>query len=446
MPATPTGVAAAPGRLPLFGHMHRMLTEPRGFFESLRGRGDIVTIGLGPTVAYVINEPSWVHQILTRDVHKFAKGIGYEKSAPFLGNGLLNSTEPTHMAHRRLMQPAFHTAQIAAYADQMQESAEQRATAWRDGQVVEFGQEIHAFTVAVVCRALFSADLGNSVAVQVEEALPVLLKGVSRRIAFPIGWLEKLPTPGNRRFNRARHRLDDILTNVIAQCRARGATDGNLMAILLSARAQGDGPGLSDQQIRDEAMALFLGGVETVRDVLSWACHLLSQHPDIQRRLADEVDAALAGRSLDHSTLANLGYLRQVLTETLRLYPPAWLLSRRTVTEVALGEHRIPPGSHVLFSVWTIQRDPAVYAAPSTFDPDRWGGAAAAALPRTYFLPFGAGNRNCIGEPFAWEEMMIFLATVTAHWTLHPSPGHRVRPSRSPMLQPKRVPLIVRAR
>ncbi len=189
MPATPTGVATAPGRLPLFGHMHRLLTKPRDFFESLRDRGGIVTIGLGPTVAYVINEPSWVHPILTRGVHKLDKGIGYEKSAPFLGNGLLNSTEPTHMAHRRLMQPAFHPAQIAGYADQMRESAEQRATAWRDGQVVEFGQEIHAFMVAVVCRALFSADLGNSVAVQVGggPAGPAQGRDQARRLPDRLG-------------------------------------------------------------------------------------------------------------------------------------------------------------------------------------------------------------------------------------------------------------------
>ncbi|WP_131745637.1 cytochrome P450 [Frankia sp. Cppng1_Ct_nod] len=446
MTATVPGVASAPGRLPLLGHVHRMLSEPRRFFESLRDAGDIVTIGLGPARAYVINNPVWVHQILTRDVRKLDKGIAYEKSAPFLGNGLLNSTEPTHMAHRRLMQPAFHATRIAGYADQMREVAEQRASAWRDGQVVEFVQEIHTFAVAVVCRALFSSDLGDSVAVEVEQTFPVLLKGVARRIAFPVGWLEKLPTPGNRRFDRARNQLDKALTGVITQYRERGAKDGDLMAMLLAARADGDRPGLSDQQIHDEAMALFLGGVETARDVLSWTCHLLSRHPDIQERLAAEVATALAGRSLDHTALADLTYLRQVLSEALRLYPPGWLLSRRTVTEVVLGEYRIPPGCNVLFSLHAIQRDPAVYTVPDVFDPDRWAGDGAAAIPRTSFLPFGTGNRSCIGEPFAWEEMTIFVAAVIARWKLHPSPGYKVRPSRSTMLQPKRVPLIVRAR
>lgn len=446
MTATLPDVASAPGKLPIFGHMHRMLTEPRRFFESLRDKGDIVAIGLGPARAYVINNPTWVHQILTKDVRKLDKGIAYEKSAPFLGNGLLNSTEPTHMAHRRLMQPAFHMTQIAGYADQMREAAEQRASAWRDNQVVEFGQEIHTFAVAVVCRALFSSELGDKVAIAVEETFPILLKGMARRIAFPVGALEKLPTPANRRFNRARRRLDEALTNIITQYRERGAKDGDLMAILLAARADGDRPGLTDQQIHDEAMALFLGGVETARDVLSWACHLISRHPEIQRRLATEVDTVLADRSLDHTSLADLVYLRQVLTETLRLFPPGWLLSRRTVTELVLGEHRIPPGCNVLFSIHAIQRDPAVYTVPDAFDPDRWVGDGAAAIPRTSFIPFGAGNRSCIGESFAWAEMMIFIAVIIARWTLHPNPGYKVRPSRSTMLQPKRVPLIVTAR
>ncbi len=446
MTATAPDVRPAPGRLPIFGHMHRMLLEPRGFFESLRDNGDIVTIGLGPARAYVVNNPAWVYQILTRDVRKLDKGIAYEKSAPFLGNGLLNSTEPIHMAHRRLMQPAFHSARMAGYADQMREAAEQRTSAWRDGQVVDLVQEIHSFAVAVVCRALFSSELGDRVAAEVEQTFPVLLKGVARRIAFPVGWLEKLPTPGNRRFERARRRLDEALTSVIAQYRERGARDGDLMAILLAARADGDRPGLTPQQIHDEAMALFLGGVETARDVLSWTCHLLSHHPDVQRRLATEVNAALAGRTLDHTALAELGYLRQVLTEALRLYPPGWLLSRRTVTELVLGDHRIPPGCNVLFSLHAIQRDPTVYASPDTFDPDRWSGDGAATIPRISFLPFGAGNRSCIGEPFAWEEMMIFMAAVTSRWTMYPKPGYTVRPSRSTMLQPRKVPLIVRAR
>ncbi|WP_250285955.1 cytochrome P450 [Frankia sp. CiP1_Cm_nod2] len=446
MTATVPGVTSAPGRLPLLGHMHRMLSEPRRFFESLRDSGDIVTIGLGPARAYVINNPVWVHQILTRDVRKLDKGIAYEKSAPFLGNGLLNSTEPTHMAHRRLMQPAFHAARIAGYADQMRQAAEQRATGWRDGQTVEFVQEIHTFAVAVVCRALFSSDLGDSVAVEVEETFPILLKGVARRIAFPVGWLERLPTPGNRRFERARRRLDEALTDVIAQYRERGATDGDLMALLLAARADGGRPGLTDQEIHDEAMALFLGGVETAQDVLSWTCHLLSRHPDIQQRLAAEVDTVLAGRPPGYSALADLVYLRQVLTEALRLFPPGWLLSRRTMTELVLGEHRIPPGSNVLFSLHAIQRDPAVYTVPEVFDPDRWSDEGTAAIPRVSFLPFGAGNRSCIGEPFAWAEMMIFMAAVVARWTLHPKPDYKVRPSRSTMLQPTRVPLVVQAR
>ncbi|MGE7385267.1 cytochrome P450 [Streptomyces sp. NPDC004126] len=440
-------VAHAPGGLPLLGHVHHMLTGPREFFTSLRDLGDLVTVRLGPMRAYVLNNPAHVHQILTKDVRKLDKGLAYEKSAPFLGNGLLNSTEPQHMTHRRIVQPAFHTRRIAAYADQMRETAEQRSAGWSDGATVEFDDEIHAYAVSVVCRALFSTDLGDTVAAEVEETFPVLLKGVARRIAMPFGPLEKLPTPGNRRFERARQRLDKALTDVIAAYQERGAKDGDLMALLLAARSHGEGcPGLTDQQVHDEAMALFLGGVETARDVLAWACHLISTHPQVQRRLAAEIDRVLGGRPVTHADLPELRYTHAVLTEVLRQYPPGWLLTRRTVTEVELGPHRIPAGSDVLFSLHALQHDPAVYPDPERFDPDRWTGGSAVPVPRISFLPFGAGNRGCIGEPFAWEEMTVFLAVVLARFSLHPLPGYRVRPSRSTMYAPKRVPLIVRDR
>lgn len=443
----PLAVPQAPGRLPLLGHVHRLLTRPREFFNSLRGSGDIVTIGLGPARAYVINDPALVHRILTKDVRKLDKGVAYEKSAPFLGDGLLNSSEPTHMAHRRLVQPAFHHHRIAEYAHHMREAADEVVSRWQDGSRLELDQEIHSFAVTVVCRALFSSELGDRVADEVEASLPVLLKGVTRRIAFPVGWLEKLPTPSNRRFEQARKRLGDTLGGVIREYQRRGGDEADLMALLLSARGEEGRPGLSDEQIHDEAMALFLGGVETARDVLSWTCHLLSEHPEVQRRLTEEVDAVLGGgRLLDHEAVTLLPYTRQILTEAMRLYPPAWLLTRRTITDLDLAGHRIPSGRNVLFSLYAIQRDPSVYARPDSFEPERWAGRAGGELPRTSYLPFGAGNRGCIGEPFAWEEMVVFLATAARRWTLEAAPGERIRPVRSPMLQPKRLPMIVRAR
>jgi cytochrome P450 len=447
IPQTTTAVPAAPGGVPLFGHVAQLVTRPREFFNSLRGAGDVVTIGLGPARAYVVNSPELVRQILTKDVRKLDKGVAYEKSAPFLGDGLLNSSEPTHMAHRRLVQPAFHHHRILDYATHMREAAAESVGTWHDGQRVELDQQIHSFAVTVVCRALFSSGLGDSVADEVEASLPVLLKGVTRRIAFPVGWLEKLPTPSNRRFDRARRVLAETLGDVIQEYRRTGGNEGDLMALLLAARAEEGRPGLTDQQINDEAMALFLGGVETARDVLSWAFHLLSEHPKVQEKLTAEVDAVLAGgRLLDHDAVTELPYVRHVLTETMRLFPPAWLLTRRTITELDLAGHLIPPGRNVLFSLYAIQRDPAVYERPDAFEPERWEGDAGAALPRTSYLPFGAGNRGCIGEPFAWEEMVIFVATVARGWRLDPVPGRRIRATRSPMLQPNRLPMIVRAR
>lgn len=237
--------------------------------------------------------------------------------------------------------------------------------------------------------------------------------------------------------------MRSVLDDVITGYRGNGAGH-DLMSYLLAARDDESGERFDDEALRDQALTIFIAGIETSSYTLAWVCHLLSRHPDVHDEVTAEVDHVLGGRAVSAGDLAELGALRRVITETLRLHPPVWLLSRRANEDVRLGAHRIPAGGQVLFSVYAIHHDPAVYDLPDVFRPDRW--LEPQAVPRASFMPFGAGNRGCIGEPFAWTELLVFFAVLLRSWRLHPAPGTEVRPVVGTGLKPSPAPVLVRRR
>jgi cytochrome P450 len=441
-------IAPAPRSFPLLGHVPQLFRRPLELFQSIRAHGDVVIIRVGRSPAYVVNHPELIRQILVHDAKKFDKGLQFEKARPYVGNGLTTASEPLHLRQRRLMQPAFHHAQIARYADLMRESATAMIESWRPGQEVALNEQLLSFTVTVLARTLFSTDIDASVVSEFTEAMPALLDGLTTRVALPFEFLERLPTPGNRRFNTGRACLRAIIERFVAEHRTKGADRAGLLSILVNARDDGTGGGMTDEQLHDEVMTMLLAGTETVANTLSWACHLLGQHPECQGRLQAEVDEVLSGHPVGVEELRKLGYTQRVLTETLRMYPATWLLSRRPIADVEIGDHRIPAGSHVLFSPYGLHRDPELYPEPDRFHPDRWLGEHSNPKggSRASFIPFGAGIRGCIGEPFAWTEMMIFLSTLAARRTLRPVRGRWVRPIVWGSLQPDRLSMIVEAR
>jgi cytochrome P450 len=268
------------------------------------------------------------------------------------------------------------------------------------------------------------------------------------RIALPFELLEKLPTRNNRRFNAGRARLRAIIDQIVAEHRTRKTDPVDLLSVLINAQDDDADAGATDEQLHDEIMTLLMAGTETTANTLSWTCYLLGQHPEIQARVQAEVDEALDGQPVGVEDLRRLIYTRQVIAEALRMYPATWLVSRRPIADVEIGGHRIPAGSHVLYSPYALHRDPALHPDPERFHPDRWLGEKidAAGGARGAYLPFGAGIRGCIGEPFAWAEMMIFLSTLARNWTLRPAPGQLVRPIIRGSLQPDRLSMIVEAR
>jgi cytochrome P450 len=278
-------------------------------------------------------------------------------------------------------------------------------------------------TLAIVGRTLFDTDIEADEAARVREALSTALSGFDRFTNPWSGFVERLPLPRNQRFRAAKASLDDIVQGMIRERRATGDR-GDLLSMLLA--AQEDGQGMDDRQVRDEAMTIFLAGHETTANALTWTWYLLSQHPDVEANLHDEVDRVLEGRPPAAHDLARLPYTETVVSESVRCYPPAWILGRMAVRENSVREYVMPEGSVALMSPYIVQHDPRWFPDPFRFDPDRWTPDAAAARPKFSYFPFGGGPRLCIGESFAWMELQLVVATFARRWRLRLAPGARV--------------------
>lgn len=298
--------------------------------------------------------------------------------------------------------------------------------------------------MVVVGRTLFSMDFDQDEVDEVVGAFPILLDGIRKRLLAPTDLLERLPTADNRRFNAAIERVHQIVDRIIADYRRSGLDHGDLASMMLMARDEETGEGLSDEQVRDEVLTMLAAGTQTTASTIAWALHTMSIRDDIQDRAAAEIHEVVGDRALVSEDIERLGYLRRLLTETLRLYPPAWLLSRRAIAEVRLGGHVLPPGASVFFSPYSLHRDPKMYADPEMFDPDRWLPERAKQIPRPAFIPFGAGNRQCLGEGFAWVEATVVVAVILQRWRVSPVAGQTIRKVSLATLVPSHLPLIVR--
>jgi len=437
------GITTVPGAIPLLGHGLRFVHDPLEFITSLRAYGDVVAIRIGTTKVLVVNHPDLVRKVLVDKAHAFDKGRQYEKLRPWWGNGLSVSDADSHLSQRRLMQPAFHRNQVAGYVRDMQDAAEAAIGAWAPGTPIGLNEELYALLVTMVTRNLFSASIDDATIARIQAALPVILDGVGWRSLDTTDLLEKLPIPANRRFNQAVSGMHAMVDDVIDN---HDATAGDLLSMLREARDPDTGEPMSRQQVHDETVTLMMVGSETTRTTLSWACHLLSRHRSVQRAVQEEADDVLAGRPARAEDLGELTYTRRVVTETLRMYPPTWILSRRATADVELGPYRIPAGTNVCYSPYAVHRDPSLYDEPNRFDPDRWLPERAGGLSREAYLPFGTGNRGCIGEPVAWAQTAVVLSTIARHWTLEPVPGVEAKPSAKLLLMPDRLTLIPRPR
>ncbi|MBZ4321384.1 cytochrome P450 [Streptomyces sp. SCA2-4] len=438
--------------MPLVGHALPLLRDPLAFLDALPGRGDLVQVRIGPVRAVVVCDPELTRRVL-RDDETFDKGGPlYERIREVTGNGLASCPHSDHRGQRRLLQPAFHSGRMAAYAEVMSRQVRVTTGAWRDGGTVDAADEMLALSARIAVAAMFGAEADDARLAPLLDDFTTVVAGIPRRALVPPA-ADRLPTPGNRRYDRARSRLRGAIGRLIAG-RADGAPDagadqGDLLSLLLSAGRDGpDGRALTDDEIADQLVTFFAAGTETSGSALAWALHLLGGHPEVARRLRAEVDAVLGDAPA--ATLAHLPDLRltaAVVNEALRLYPPAWLLTRTTTSDTRLGGHTLPAGTAVVYSAYLLHRRPDLFPDPERFDPDRWIAAPGApAPPRTAFLPFGSGPRKCIGDVFALTEAALALAGVVADWDLRPAGGRRVRPAPRLVLSPHRLPMTTAAR
>ncbi|MEV5983144.1 cytochrome P450 [Streptomyces sp. NPDC052114] len=478
--SAPASTPLAPGALPLIGHGLQLFRRPMPFMDSLREHGPVVRIRLARTPAYVVTDPALTKEVLVTGAADYAKGGRIiDALRVFFGDGLATVADgDTHMKNRRLMQPMFNRAHIATRGDVMIEQVREIVDSWPEGGPRDTLADMTELTLAAFLGALFGADLPAHLQDEFLALMPPIMRGTLRQTILP-GWVNRLPLPANRahaeRVARLRRLIDQAIDHRTATLDAqksapaaangrgddpaearcphaattetaedtgtRTGTDTGLFDTLLTAPEP-----LSRRQLQDEAITLLTGAIETTSTTLAWALYEIDKDPGIRHRLQEELATVCGGEGpLRHEHLDQLAYTRAILQESMRQYGPAWLVTRTATRTLTLGGHRIPEGADVVYSPYLHQHDPAVFPDPARFDPDRWSDRPDAAT-RGSFLAFGAGRRNCIGEAFAWTELLIVLATIARSWPgLTLAPGSSApRPQAVVTVKPDNLSMVPR--
>lgn len=435
------GVSTIPGPkgYPLIGNLLEMGSDPLDFFtRCARDYGDFVQCKLGRDRFYLLNNPAYIEYVLVTNHRNFIKSKDYrqEDMRLLFGQGLLTSDGEFWLRQRRLSQPAFHRDRIIRYAAMMVAYTQQMLGTWHDGETRDIHQDMTRVTLDVVARTLFDTDITDKAA-----AVGKAMRGLGEELANDYGVLGYLipfsvPTPRHLRFRRAVSDLDNIVYTIIRQHRNNDEDNGDLLTMLLAARDE-DGSQLSDQQVRDEVMTLFLAGHETTALALSWTWYLLAQHPEVEAKLVAELQAVLAGREPTAADLPRLHYSEQIINESLRLYPPAWLIGRQVEKECEIGGHHLAAGDNLVLCQWTMHRDPRYYDDPERFNPERWTDEMKGNLPKYAYFPFGGGPRLCIGLQFARMEATLMLATIAQQFHFDLAPTNKIAMLPSITLRPR---------
>jgi cytochrome P450 len=400
-----------------------------------------------------LNEPDYIREVLVTQGAAFVKERTVRRMKILLGEGLITSDDPIHIRQRRIVAPAFHRQRIAAYADEIVASAQHHSAHWQPGQNIDISAAMMSLSLEIVARTLFDTEVTDDIR-RINDEVNTIMDLYNFLVIFPrMEQFLHLPIPGIIKFRRSRARLDAVVNRLIAERRAEFASlrdaardHGDVLSMLIRSRDE-DGSALSDEQVRDEVLTIFLAGYETTANALAWTWYLLSQNPEAEAKLHAELDAVLGTpvhrnevssrpersaveryASMPQTqityrlpTLAdypNLRYTEQVFAESMRLYPPAWAMGRMSTQPIVLGPYRIPPGAHFFMSQYMISRRPDLYPDPLRFVPDRFTPEAKAARPRFAYFPFGAGSRQCIGESFAWMEGVLAIATIASRWRM----------------------------
>ncbi len=413
---------------------------------------------LGPIAHYrlfglhvvFVNDPEYVREILINQGSSFVRERTVRRLKILLGEGLLTSDDPIHKRSRRIVAPAFHRQRIHDYASEMVRSTQHWRERWQEGDVADMNAEMMTLSLDIVARTLFATDVDDYIRA-INEHSNRIMAIYNYLIAFPNAeaFLKyRIPVPGLRRFARSRAKLDEVVNRIIRERKAANAADPehadrhDLLSMLLASRDE-DGSALSDEQLRDEVLTIFLAGYETTANALSWTWYLLATNPEHQEKVYAEACEVLGERTATLEDYANLKYTQMVFAEAMRLYPPAWAMGRKSTEPIEVGEYRLPAGTHWLLSQYILQRDPRFYPDPLRFDPLRHTEEEKAKRDKFEYFPFGGGPRQCIGEGFAWLEGVLLLATIAQRWRLEWIEGQPVDVEEKITLRP-RYPIRVK--
>lgn len=429
-----TALKSPPGPRPLvsWSLLYSLRKNPLKFVERLRERyGDVAYFRIGPQRVYLLSHPDFVKELLVNHEESLMKGRGLQIARRLLGDGLLTSEGELHKRQRALVQPVFHKSKVAVFADLMDEYARKTCASWQEGAVLEVGEEMSKLTLAIVARALFETSVEHrNEAEEIGRAL-TLARHLFMQASIPgFNLLERVIPALRRRFERVKGRLDSTVQAMIEEHRLNPHVHQDLLSRLMETE-------MSDQQVRDEVMTLFLAGHETTAATMSWTLYLLARHPEWADRLAAELNGA--------ADPLKVPLLSNVLCESMRLFPPAWVMGRKVMSPIEFGGYRFPKNALLLTSQWVIQRDARWFPDPVSFDPDRWSPELRLARPRFSWFPFGAGSRVCVGEHFAWMESLILLSILARGWRYHLD-GRKVRPEPNITLRPLHLRLRVEKR
>jgi cytochrome P450 len=421
----------------LLGSLRDFQRDQLAFYASCaHDYGDVVPTRFGPLGALLIYHPDAIEEVLVTRSRDFVKSPGARLLRPLLGQGLLLSEGSAWLRQRRLVQPAFHRQRLAGYGEIMTAYTERRLVDWKDSPVVDVHAEMMALTLEIVAKTLFDADVSDQTGA-VGHAANVLAEHFGARLRSFRLLPHWAPTPANLRSAQAIRRLDQVIYRMIAARRSSGEDRGDLLSIFLHAQDADHGTRMTDRQVRDVAMTLFMAGHETTAVALSWTWYLLAQHPEVEARLAEELRAVLGGRAPVMADLPRLTYTERVVTESMRLYPPAYAMGRQVARPTEVAGYPVARKVIVVIPTWVVHRDARWFDEPEAFRPERWADERARPLPRFAYFPFGGGPRQCIGNAFAMMEAVLVLATIAQRSRLTLVPGQRVTPTPYVTLRPE---------
>jgi cytochrome P450 len=426
-----------PKGLPILGSLLEFRRDLLGYYlEWARDYGDAVSLNLAGWQIVMLNNPDYAEYVLVRNHRNFIKFPRFFRHVDAIfGQGLLTSEGEFWHRQRRLAAPAFHSQRVAGYGDTMVHHTQRMLAGWRPGDVREVHTEMMEVTLRIAAKTLFDAEVNADVA-ELGQAFDALAHEIAKRVRRPWRIPDAIPTPGNIRYLRGVRRVDQLVNAIISERQRDNGDRGDLLSMLMLARDD-EGKAMTQRQLRDEVITLLLAGHETTALALSWTWYLLAQHPQADAKLAAELRDVLGGRAPTASDLPRLRYTEQVVTEAMRIYPPAWTIGREALADCEIGGYHIPAGTTVIISPWVSHRNPRYFADPVAFRPERWDNGFADTLPRFAYIPFGGGPRICIGNRFAMMETILVLATVAQRFHLELQDDRPVVPLPSITLRPK---------